>query len=271
MTSLSQNASASSDPRKQTLRNEIRHLAIPHGGPWYKARTPYDSDGPQHDDVDFDVAGHHFRVSQTGETGINSGRRRYRVECLECRAFSKATTGPTANIRAHLRETHDFRGELQHLPYSVAKSNAHVVERSTVDTDKFSFAKSISLGPCDIPGCINLGFCALGERSLCGEHFARMKGTADEYREAFEITSSLSLGSVQSMIFLLRTRVSQLEDQVRDLGAAVNALGRNQGMVSRARGVLKRISIAIENRRESKAIDDGLDDIIGKARDHWKW
>jgi hypothetical protein len=69
--------------------------------------------GPFDDDVDglavgqsrdYMLDGHHQRVTATGEVGIDSGRRRYRVECLTCAEIvHEATTGAFANMERHVR------------------------------------------------------------------------------------------------------------------------------------------------------------------------
>lgn len=54
-----------------------------------------------------DVAldGHHLRVTATSERGCDTGRRRYRVECLTCaEVVHEATTGAYANMRKHIRD-----------------------------------------------------------------------------------------------------------------------------------------------------------------------
>lgn len=54
---------------------------------------------------DFAIEGHHMRVTATAEVGIDTGRRRYRVECLSCSEIvHKATTGANWNIGFHVRE-----------------------------------------------------------------------------------------------------------------------------------------------------------------------
>jgi hypothetical protein len=49
-----------------------------------------------------------FLMEPTGESGIHSGRSRYRVTCLTHRlVLHRATTGPIENINAHLRDPVD--------------------------------------------------------------------------------------------------------------------------------------------------------------------
>ena len=70
--------------------------------------------GPFEDDMselgvgasrDFPVEGHHMRVTATGKVGCDSGRRRYRVECLTCvEVVHDATTGAHWNLERHLRD-----------------------------------------------------------------------------------------------------------------------------------------------------------------------
>ena len=54
---------------------------------------------------DYPDGGHHFRVTATAQLGVDTGRRRYRVECLSCgEVVHEATTGAHANIRFHLKD-----------------------------------------------------------------------------------------------------------------------------------------------------------------------
>lgn len=88
--------------------------------PWSKGTGAYQSDGPRGTEpvtfAVFDVA---FTVTPTGETGIHPGRRRYRVDCLNCQAnVHVATTGPSSRIRGHLYERHDVpRSQVEEIPY----------------------------------------------------------------------------------------------------------------------------------------------------------
>ena len=53
---------------------------------------------------DYLVDGHHQRVTATDQHGCDSGRRRYRVECLTCGGVvHEATTGAHSNMRTHAR------------------------------------------------------------------------------------------------------------------------------------------------------------------------
>jgi hypothetical protein len=48
---------------------------------------------------------HTFRVVATEHVGCDTGRRRYRVECLTCEVVvHEATTGPLHQARRHLRD-----------------------------------------------------------------------------------------------------------------------------------------------------------------------
>lgn len=50
-------------------------------------------------------AAHHLRVTATRELGCDTGRRRYRVECLTCNeVVHEATTGAHWNMGFHIRE-----------------------------------------------------------------------------------------------------------------------------------------------------------------------
>ena len=46
---------------------------------------------------------HAFEVTATNAMGCDTGRRRYRVECVTCKTVLHAnTTGPECRIRSHL-------------------------------------------------------------------------------------------------------------------------------------------------------------------------
>jgi hypothetical protein len=61
---------------------------------------------------DFAIEDHHMRVTATNELGCDTGRRRYRVECLSCgEVVHAATTGPQWNMKHHLRDAADGRSE----------------------------------------------------------------------------------------------------------------------------------------------------------------
>lgn len=72
-------------------------------------KGPFDDDMPELREVgesrDFMLDGHQLRVTATREVGCDSGRRRYRVECLTCNeVVHDATTGPRWNLERHLRD-----------------------------------------------------------------------------------------------------------------------------------------------------------------------
>jgi hypothetical protein len=47
--------------------------------------------------------GHDIRITDTVYVGMHSGRRRYRVICIECGTIiHPATTGPGERVRQHL-------------------------------------------------------------------------------------------------------------------------------------------------------------------------
>ncbi len=54
------------------------------------------------------IGGHLFRITATEHAGFDTGRRRYRVECLTCKTVvHPATTGPLHQTRYHLRDVAD--------------------------------------------------------------------------------------------------------------------------------------------------------------------
>lgn len=71
--------------------------------PWNKPRLHCDA-GPT-ERVDFELQGHHFRVTPIDKRGVDTGRRRYLVECLTCEEeIHEATTGPAGMCRQHLED-----------------------------------------------------------------------------------------------------------------------------------------------------------------------
>jgi hypothetical protein len=62
-------------------------------------------DLPEGQSRDYEIDAHLLRVTATAQVGWNTGRRRYRVECLTCgEVVHVATTGPHWNMRDHVRE-----------------------------------------------------------------------------------------------------------------------------------------------------------------------
>lgn len=52
--------------------------------------------------------GHEFTITALDETGIHSGRTRYRVSCLTCRILvHSGSTSANAQIRFHIRSQTD--------------------------------------------------------------------------------------------------------------------------------------------------------------------
>jgi hypothetical protein len=48
-----------------------------------------------------------YEVTDTGQTGIDSGRKRFSVTCRDCdKLLHPATTGPNSYIREHEGECH---------------------------------------------------------------------------------------------------------------------------------------------------------------------
>jgi len=79
--------------------------------PWPKPISHYDSDGPRGGPGDkptqIDIGGVRFLVHPTGDEGCDTGRHRYKVQCLECtKILHENTTGPSTRILAHMREAH---------------------------------------------------------------------------------------------------------------------------------------------------------------------
>ena len=75
--------------------------------PWKDASGVYDDSGPETFKT-FQAAGVTVSVEPTIGDGINSGRKRYMVACLDCDndVLHRATTGPACIIEEHLHKTH---------------------------------------------------------------------------------------------------------------------------------------------------------------------
>lgn len=57
---------------------------------------------------DYAIGAHHLRVTTTHVLGVDTGRRRYRVECLTCdEVVHEETTGAHSNMKYHVRDAAD--------------------------------------------------------------------------------------------------------------------------------------------------------------------
>jgi len=60
------------------------------------------------DERELTLDGHTFRVVATEHVGCDTGRRRYRLECLTCEIIvHEMTTGPLWMARSHLRDVRE--------------------------------------------------------------------------------------------------------------------------------------------------------------------
>lgn len=75
--------------------------------PWPQPKgTGYDTDGPTISTA-VQLVGATYVVEPTGDTGLHSGRDRFRVVCLTCdQVLHENTTGPSSRIRHHHKENH---------------------------------------------------------------------------------------------------------------------------------------------------------------------
>ena len=82
--------------------------------PWERPGSVYQSDGPA-ETVTFETPlGIWFRVSPTQLRGVDTGRVRFRVECLTCgEIVHEATTGSTFNVKSHLSSRHNREGKVE--------------------------------------------------------------------------------------------------------------------------------------------------------------
>lgn len=72
------------------------------------------------------LEGHTFRVVATEHVGCDTGRRRYRVECLTCEiVVHGATTGPLYQARYHLRDVAE--GYVDPLRVSLGEPAGHAI------------------------------------------------------------------------------------------------------------------------------------------------
>lgn len=73
--------------------------------PWEEPKgeyAAYMTDGPDKD-IQFKHDGHVFKVEHTIDVGFDTGRNKYKVECLSCnKVLHENTTGPRAYIELHL-------------------------------------------------------------------------------------------------------------------------------------------------------------------------
>lgn len=79
--------------------------------PWSLPSSIYDDGGPR-ERTEFTVGGIKLCVTPTELFGCDTGRTRYKVECLSCgRVVHPATTGPVCLCQGHLESEHGFRFE----------------------------------------------------------------------------------------------------------------------------------------------------------------
>ena len=70
--------------------------------PWKEPESTYDDNGPDKSTV-VTIKGVPFEVSPTEERGVNSGRKRFRVVCLNCEILvHSGSTSPTCQIQSHI-------------------------------------------------------------------------------------------------------------------------------------------------------------------------
>lgn len=78
--------------------------------PWPSPLSHYDDDGPRSEEpCEFTMDGATMRVTATTKTGCDTGRTRFRVECLTCgEVIHPATTGSSSRCRQHLKDKHNL-------------------------------------------------------------------------------------------------------------------------------------------------------------------
>jgi hypothetical protein len=81
--------------------------------PWNNTIGIYDSEKPPEEP--FEVDGVKFQVKYNGEESIHTGRDRFEVKCLTCgKVVHPNTNGPKHWVYAHLKDSHNFQGELKY-------------------------------------------------------------------------------------------------------------------------------------------------------------
>lgn len=76
--------------------------------PWPQPEGTFDSDGPLGPGPClFKINDVEFRVTMTEHVGLDTGRHRFRVECLTCNTLiHKATTSASIRVGEHMLEKH---------------------------------------------------------------------------------------------------------------------------------------------------------------------
>ena len=74
--------------------------------PWKEAISVYDNAGPEKEEL-FTINNIGFIVAPTNDAGRDTGRRRYKVDCVDCDyILHPSTTGPSSHVAGHMREKH---------------------------------------------------------------------------------------------------------------------------------------------------------------------
>lgn len=96
-------------PEPEPIKEEPKKVLPEWPFPWSKTTEAYVTDGPT-EEITFIIDGLLFRVRPTGDTGVHTGRSRYRTMCLSCsETIHPNTTGPSWNIQAHLTLQHGYK------------------------------------------------------------------------------------------------------------------------------------------------------------------
>jgi hypothetical protein len=77
--------------------------------PWPKPADVYSNNGPP-EALEFELNGAKLKITPTAERGFDTGRTRYRCECLTCEeVLHEATSGASYRFRDHLKDRHGLQ------------------------------------------------------------------------------------------------------------------------------------------------------------------
>ncbi len=89
-------------PPKQLTRDEIEALL-----PWKRPSNIREDNGAN---CDVTIDGHTFEVRDSGDTGIDTGRTRWKVTCTTCNELvHRGSTSATAQIQMHMSDVYYAR------------------------------------------------------------------------------------------------------------------------------------------------------------------
>lgn len=194
--------------------------------PWPESASVYDDAGPS-DELEFAVAGHEIRVVPTGDTGLHTGRQRYRVTCVTCfEVLHPGTTGPRYQIERHL----DPRPGDDICPVDLDIDRLQAISRNGADTTIEELQYAV--------------------RALLGA-VVRLDGIAERRRvEREQVLQVTSTDGLSSSEWLMRTAKAEGERKA--------ATAHLELMRARAIDVIGRLSDLLDDERRKLAGDVSL-------------